>query len=236
MPLDLTKLEKVRTAQGKTIARCPACAEVDEDREGKHLAIFADGRFACVTHQGEKEHRRRIWELAGLPDDEAPPPRALDAAPKKPAEPVDWMVNRNRLENDAAAQARLAQWRGWTADFSRELAVAGVCGLHEGRVCFPVADAQGVVIGRHVFQWPEMGGIKAWYAPGKNAPLVIGAASLAGLRTCNVIESQWDALALLHVRGWHGEPSDKPFLVTRGTSISPMMQTMLAGVETVLLW
>jgi hypothetical protein len=236
MSLDLTKLEKVRTAHGKTIARCPACAETGEDRDGKHLAIFEDGRFACVTHQGDKEHRRRIFELAGLPDNDAPPPRVVDSAPKKPAEPVDWRVNCDRLAKDEAAQARLAEWRGWAADYSRVLAAAGVCGLHESRVCFPVADAQGVVIGRHVFQWPELGGIKAWYAPGKNAPLVIGAASLAGVRTCNVIESQWDALALLNVRGWKGEALEKPFIVTRGTSISPMMQTMLAGVETVLLW
>jgi putative DNA primase/helicase len=236
MALDFSKLEKVRTANGKTIARCPACAEADEDRDGKHLAIFADGRFACVTHQGDKEHRRRIWELAGLPDDEAPPPRAAESAPKKPAENVDWPVNCDRLAKDEAALARLAAWRGWSADYCRELALAGVMGLRESRVCFPVTDAQGVVIGRHVFQWPELGGIKAWYAPGKNMPLVIGAASLAGVRACNVIESQWDALALLHVRGWHGEALEKPFLVTRGTSISPALQTMLAGMETVLLW
>lgn len=235
MALDLNRLEKVRTASGKTIARCPACAEADGDREGKHLAIFADGRFACVTHQGDKEHRRRVFELAGLPDEETPP-RAAESAAKKPAENVDWPLNCDRLAKDEAAQQRLAEWRGWTADYSRELAQAGVCGLHEGRVCFPVADAQGVVMGRHVFQWPEMGGIKAWYAPGKNMPLIIGAVSLAGVRVCNVIESQWDALALLHVRGWHGGALEKPFLVTRGTSISPMMQTMLAGVESVLLW
>ena len=236
MALDLNKLEKVRSSNGKTIARCPACAEAGEDKDGKHLAIFADGRFACVTHQGDKEHRRLIFELAGLPDDDAPPPRVAESAPKKPAENVDWPVNSDRLAKDETALARLAAWRGWTADYCRELAQAGVMGLHESRVCFPVADAQGVVIGRHVFQWPEMGGIKAWYAPGKNAPLVIGAASLACVRACNVIESQWDALALLHVRGWHGETLDKPFIVTRGTSISPTLQTLLAGIETVMLW
>lgn len=233
--LDTSKLEKIRTSNGKTIARCPACAEAGEDRDGKHLAIFEDGRFACVTHQGDKEHRRRIFELAGLPDDGAPP-RAMESAPKKSAEPVDWPANCARLENDEAALSRLAAWRGWSVDFSHELARAGVMGLHDGRVCFPVANAQGVVIGRHVFQWPELGGIKAWYAPGKNAPLIIGAASLADVRACNVIESQWDALALLHVRGWHGEALDKPFVITRGTSISPALQTMLAGVEAVMLW
>ena len=173
MALDPAKLEKVRAANGKTIARCPACAEAGEDKDGKHLAIFADGRFACVTHQGDKEHRRRIFELAGIPDVDAPPARVPESEPKKSAVVVDWPVNCERLVKDVAALSRLAAWRGWTADYSRELAQAGVIGMHDGRVCFPVADAQGVVIGRHVFQWPEMGGTKAWYAPGKNAPLVI---------------------------------------------------------------
>ncbi len=151
------RLEKVRASNGKTIARCPACAEAGEDKDGKHLAIFADGRFACVTHQGDREHRRRIFELAGIPDDDAPPPRVPGSAPKKSAEVVNWPVNCDRLAKDEAALSRLAAWRGWTADYSRELASAGVIGMHDGRVCFPVADAQGVVIGRHVFQWPDMG-------------------------------------------------------------------------------
>jgi hypothetical protein len=233
--LDLNKLEKVKTSNGKTIARCPACAEAGEDTDGKHLAIFTDGRYACVTHQGDREHRKRIFELVGIPDEEAPP-RTPDVVKTKRQEVVDWSVNCERLTKNDAALERLARWRGWSVDYSRDLAAAGVIGLHDGRVCFPVADAQGVVIGRHVFQWPDMAGVKAWYAPGKNAPLLIGAASLAGVQSCNVIESQWDALALLCVRGWRGKVLNRPFLVTRGTSVSPMLKSLLAGVETVLLW
>ena len=236
MALNLEKLEKVRSSNGKTIARCPACAEVDEDKEGKHLAIFDDGRFACVTHQGEKEHRWRIFELAGLPDEHTPPRPSPATVPPKSAEVVDWRVNSERLANDERALARLAEWRGWTADFSGELARSGMMGLHDGRVCFPVTDARGAVIGRHVFGWPDTDKLKAWYSPGKNAPLVIGADSLGGVKSCNVIESQWDALALLHVRGWRGETLERPFIATRGTSISPTLKTLLEGVETVFLW
>lgn len=245
MPLEIAKLTHVKAASGKLIARCPACAESDEDKEGKHLVVYDDardtaslrfGRYGCVTHQGDNPHRSRIYALAGVPDAEPSPPRAREAVKPKPAEPVQWSVNCERLATDDAALSRLAAWRGWSVDYCRELARAAVIGLHDGRVCFPVMDAQGVVIGRHVFQWPELGGPKAWYAPGKNAPLIIGAAALAGVKVCNVIESQWDACALLFARGWRGEPLDKPFLVTRGTSISPTMQTMLMGVESVLLW
>lgn len=236
MMLDTNKLEKVRTANGKTIARCPACAEAGEDADGKHLVIFDDGRYACVTHQGDKEHRRRVFELAGVPDEHAPPTPAPKAEKPKVVEVVDWRLNCSRLTENEGALERLALWRGWSVAFSRDLAEAGVIGLHESRICFPVVDAVGVVVGRHVFQWPELGGIKAWYAPGKNVPLLIGAESLAGVRACHVIESQWDALALLFVRGWRGEALEKPFLVTRGTSISPTLTACLHEVESVLLW
>jgi hypothetical protein len=67
MSLDLTKLENVRTHGGKTIARCPACAEQGMDESGEHLIIQPDGRFGCVVHPGPdgKPHRQRIAKLAG---------------------------------------------------------------------------------------------------------------------------------------------------------------------------
>lgn len=66
--LDLTLLEKVRHhPSGKITARCPACAETGADRTGNHLVIFADGEtYACASHQGDGEHRRRIWALVGI--------------------------------------------------------------------------------------------------------------------------------------------------------------------------
>ena len=48
MSIDLSKLEKVSTSRDKTIARCPACAEMGQDKKGKHLVISNDGKFACV--------------------------------------------------------------------------------------------------------------------------------------------------------------------------------------------
>lgn len=70
MSLDPSKLEKVHERDGKTIARCPACAEVGADRKGDHLSIDSQGRFACVTNPGPegKAHRIRIFELVGIPD------------------------------------------------------------------------------------------------------------------------------------------------------------------------
>lgn len=65
--LDIAKLEKARRLSGDIVqARCPACAEAGQDRKGEHLRIFPDGRFGCCVAAGEKEHRRRIFALAGI--------------------------------------------------------------------------------------------------------------------------------------------------------------------------
>ena len=68
--LDLNKLEKVRRRGRKYIARCPACAEAGGDRKGEHLFFGEDGRFGCVQFPGPdgKQHRKRIFELAGIPE------------------------------------------------------------------------------------------------------------------------------------------------------------------------
>ncbi len=69
MSLDISRLENVRERGHKTVARCPACAEQGHDQKGEHLVIMPDGRFGCVTCPGAvgKEHRRRIFALAGDP-------------------------------------------------------------------------------------------------------------------------------------------------------------------------
>jgi hypothetical protein len=68
MGLDLSRLENVRHHGAKVIARCPACAEVENDRKGEHLFIEPGGRFGCVVFpdaEGRK-HRQRIFELVGI--------------------------------------------------------------------------------------------------------------------------------------------------------------------------
>ncbi len=68
--LSLEKLENVKYSAGKITARCPACHEAGADRSGQHLACWPDtGKFACAANPGDKPHRQRIWQLAGLPDD-----------------------------------------------------------------------------------------------------------------------------------------------------------------------
>jgi|GEM_PF-1464204 len=66
--LDPARLENVRTINGKTVARCPACAEAGGDKSGEHLCIAAAGHFGCVKYPGREgaEHRKRIFALAGV--------------------------------------------------------------------------------------------------------------------------------------------------------------------------
>jgi hypothetical protein len=64
--LDLTRLENVRHSGDITTARCPACAEGNGDRKGKHLIIYPNGKFGCAAMQKDTEHRRRIFALAGI--------------------------------------------------------------------------------------------------------------------------------------------------------------------------
>ena len=66
MSLNLAKLEKVRhLGNGAVEARCPACAEGGHDRKGEHLLIKPDGRFGCCANPKDRDHRKRIFALAG---------------------------------------------------------------------------------------------------------------------------------------------------------------------------
>ena len=72
MSLDLTKLKNVKTANGKTTARCPACKEVGGDEGGDHLVIYPDDKYGCVVNEGNSEHRKRIFALVGVKSDSMP--------------------------------------------------------------------------------------------------------------------------------------------------------------------
>ena len=65
MSLNLSILENVKTANGKTTARCPACKEEGYDKDGEHLVIYPDGRYGCAVNPGDKVHTKRIYELVG---------------------------------------------------------------------------------------------------------------------------------------------------------------------------
>ena len=66
MSLDRPKLQMVRElGNGGWQAQCPACAESGQDRKGEHLRLYPDGKFGCCVFPGDREHRKRIFALAG---------------------------------------------------------------------------------------------------------------------------------------------------------------------------
>lgn len=75
MSLDTDRLENVKYRGDTLIARCPACADENQDRKGEHLFINAQGRFGCVINPGPsgKIHRKRIFELVGVQSHQSPP-------------------------------------------------------------------------------------------------------------------------------------------------------------------
>jgi hypothetical protein len=93
MSLDVSKLQNVREQGGKTIARCPACAERGMDESGEHLIIQPDGRFGCVVHPGPvgKPHRQRIAKLVGARGVPVIRVRVAASAPAKAGAPVPIM-------------------------------------------------------------------------------------------------------------------------------------------------
>jgi hypothetical protein len=86
MPLDLQKLENVvELGDDGMRARCPACGEGGGDRKGEHLRIYPDGRFGCCVAAGDREHRKRIFALAGKRDRNA---IELHITPVRSSEPI----------------------------------------------------------------------------------------------------------------------------------------------------
>ena len=63
--IDPARLINAVQKDGKTVARCPACAARGGDTTGNNLVVFTDGRFGCQAAKGDKEHNRQILELAG---------------------------------------------------------------------------------------------------------------------------------------------------------------------------
>ena len=167
MALDVSKLKMVKRRGDKIIAQCPVCFEAGGDKRGNHLVVYENGagKFGCIAFPGDHEHRRQIFELVGLCDEAVPVSTLPAASMPEAVKPVDWRANCERLLRLKDVQERLARWRGWSVAFAEAVARAGVLGLHEGRVAFPVVDDSGAVIGRHCFQWPDVvGGPKAWYS------------------------------------------------------------------------
>jgi putative DNA primase/helicase len=101
-------LENVHSVNGKTVARCPACAEDGHDKAGDHLVIDAAGRFGCVKYPGPSgaDHRRRIFALVGEKPSRPQAPRKTSQKAVKRVE--GWADMQSAAEACTPAGHRLA--------------------------------------------------------------------------------------------------------------------------------
>jgi hypothetical protein len=212
--LDLSKLEKAKHKEGGIIiARCPACAEQGHDKTGNHLSIFANGRFGCVQFPRETglEHRKRIFELVGVPDHKPVSAKAFD-----------W----SRCVAAEKHVEQIAEWRGFSPEFVRELRDNGQIGIYNGLVAFPVHN-NGKVVGAH-FRLKS----GDWnYTPRgiKAAPLVFG--ELIPGERVNVFESTWDGLAYMDKSG-----ERDGVLITRGSGNAKFATDLVPQNCTLFVW
>ena len=64
--IDKNRLQNVvEKSDGSFTGKCPACASTGGDEKGEHLIVYPDGRFGCVVHPHDKNHRSAIAVLAG---------------------------------------------------------------------------------------------------------------------------------------------------------------------------
>jgi hypothetical protein len=117
MKLDLNLLENVKERGARYHAACPACREGGTDTAGDNLVIFENGNFACAALQRDKEHAKRILQLAGAKTDwrpDTPPPRRTRSAPRpEDKAKADWWRENWPIINE---------WRGHLYSDRRMLA------------------------------------------------------------------------------------------------------------------
>lgn|GEM_PF-1500407 len=146
MKIDLERLEKVRERGTKTIARCPACAEMQQDTGGDNLTVFSNGDFACAAHMADRQHARRILALAGSDtgghghESGVRPQQSRAGFPapmllQKPVQLEPWVFGSalahaacQRLSESEERQARVA------AEFGVRVETIRCLGAEEGRI------------------------------------------------------------------------------------------------------
>ena len=155
----------------------------------------------------------RYLALAGVES----APLAATARQGKAAVPdsaaPDWPAAVAKFSPDHAA--RLATWRGLSAEFVAWLKAQGLIGICKDSTAFPVHRADGALVAAHIR--PESG---RWFYSPKGAgshPLTIGNPATAAKTL--LFESQWDAFAILGAMGWHrAAPAGLAVVTTRGAS------------------
>lgn len=215
-----------RRPDGSLLARCPACAEVGRDARGEHLLVRPGGAFGCVANQGDREHNRRIFQLAGAKTAKDGPwvPARVFLPPHRPplAFPPGWN------SGSPAERIALARLRRLPLRAIERAAAAGVLrfgpyapGDHPPVPCWIVGDfaAGRVAQARRLDGRPWFGdtkGLTLKGSPGAKWPVGLG----PGTGPVLLVEGAPDLLA-----GWavvDALEARRRVLAGRGGALTPV--------------
>lgn len=224
MSLSLDRLENVRHRVDAFEARCPACAELGRDKAGVHLWIKANGQFGCAAFPGDNEHRKRVFELAGVKSEARPATRSLPT-----------LRDLTFREVARIAEARKFQLMAGI-EIARQRGLVHACDLRDGPgdpvPCWAVGDSAGKVVqarrmdGRpFAHRWDADARIWKPCTPFKAKTIglagwPVGAAEI-GDRSCVLItEGGPDLLAGHLIAWWFGVAADTAIVAMLGAGQS----------------
>jgi len=216
------RLDARRSGNGY-MARCPAH---DDSKASLSISEGRDGRVLLKCFAGCTFDQ--IVSAAGfVSQDLFPEPlhrQSDNGATTRRAATLDWpkcvaVFTEKHVE-------QIAEWRGFSPEFVRELRDNGQIGIYNGLVAFPVHN-NGKVVGAH-FRLKS----GDWnYTPRgtKAAPLVFG--ELIPGERVNVFESTWDGLAYMDKSG-----ERDGIIIARGTGNAKLAAGLIPQGSTCYVW
>jgi hypothetical protein len=199
-------------------------------------------------HEGlsRGEAIRRYCELAGvngtgdrnapLSRPVSPPAHEANADKERPDQSEAWRKCVAAFTNDHAA--KLATWRGYSAELVGWLRERELVGLHNGKIAFPVHGDGGKVLAIHYRIPPKAEGERArWaYWPEGVGVRLLAIGDMAGAGYVAAFESQWDLLAVADKLGVHrkGGVPGWVFVATRGADNGKLLAGVVPKAAAVL--
>lgn len=165
MGLDISKLYAVKPGpNGTLIAQCPVCAKNGRDLRGaNHLIIYSNGAYGCAAHQGDEEHTKAIWALAG---DGSSNVEKIDRTLSEPIETIETFYDESILDKLVKKHDYFVG-RGVTEEtlnyFHGGLALS--VGKLRNRYVVPLYNEHGKIhgfTGRYIYPIPEDSDIMKW--------------------------------------------------------------------------
>lgn len=188
---------------------------LDERRDFPQLLeLYAD--LAGVSLNGETQHATTAKQS------------------KNDTKPFSWSTCVTSIGPVEIQQ--LAQWRGYSREFCDWLRTENFIGFHDGNWALPVHNEARAVIGTHYRVARGHGEKPDWFYHPKGfgaRPFMFGDPKQAA--NVFVLESPWDAFAVMDKLGWHQLKSipDTAVAITRGASNGRLVAGLFTSETTV---